>query len=301
MPSLPTQRLDDDELRRVVHGNAIAARTSTGRASRCSTMRKLSLRSPIARRTSCGRRWCFAMPDALGLSAARRRIGRHRRHVRRRASRSPRHSAASAVSARRRTGFRAVLVTFRPHPLEVVNPSAAPMLLTPDDEQLEALADSGPLLVVVLPFTPALAAVQRGDVRRARAARPLSHARARHRLRPRARSRARRATPRRSRSLARGAAFDVDVVAADARRDAAPRSRRARSGRRSPTAISSRAERLAGPTVRLPRHGRSRRAARSRARLSDDEHRACRRRENFSRPKGYTPFARRWRAARSAE
>jgi riboflavin kinase/FMN adenylyltransferase len=55
------------------------------------------------------------------------------------------------------TGLPAVLVTFRPHPLAVVNPSAAPMLLTPDDEQLEALADSGPLLVAVLPFTPALA------------------------------------------------------------------------------------------------------------------------------------------------
>jgi riboflavin kinase/FMN adenylyltransferase len=46
-----------------------------------------------------------------------------------------------------------VLVTFRPHPLEVVNPSAAPMLLTPGSEQFDALADSGPLLVVVLPFT----------------------------------------------------------------------------------------------------------------------------------------------------
>jgi riboflavin kinase / FMN adenylyltransferase len=55
------------------------------------------------------------------------------------------------------TGLPALLITFRPHPLAVVNPSAAPMLLTPDDEQLEALADSGPLLVTVLPFTPALA------------------------------------------------------------------------------------------------------------------------------------------------
>src|SRR5579872_4513203 len=47
----------------------------------------------------------------------------------------------------------ALLVTFRPHPLDVVNPSAAPMLLTPGEEQLDALADSGPLFVVVLPFT----------------------------------------------------------------------------------------------------------------------------------------------------
>jgi riboflavin kinase/FMN adenylyltransferase len=53
-------------------------------------------------------------------------------------------------------GLPAVLVTFRPHPLEVVNPTAAPMLLTPDSEQLDALVDSGPLHVVVLPFTPAL-------------------------------------------------------------------------------------------------------------------------------------------------
>jgi riboflavin kinase/FMN adenylyltransferase len=51
----------------------------------------------------------------------------------------------------------ALLITFRPHPLEIVNAAAAPMLLTPDDEQLDALADSGPLLVVVLPFTPSLA------------------------------------------------------------------------------------------------------------------------------------------------
>lgn len=51
----------------------------------------------------------------------------------------------------------AVLVTFRPHPLDVVNPSAAPMLLTPGAEQLDALSDSGPLVVAVLPFTAALA------------------------------------------------------------------------------------------------------------------------------------------------
>jgi len=55
------------------------------------------------------------------------------------------------------TGLPPVLVTFRPHPLAVVNPTAAPMLLSPDDEQLDALADSGPLLVAVLPFTSALA------------------------------------------------------------------------------------------------------------------------------------------------
>ena len=61
---------------------------------------------------------------------------------------------------RRRAAARelaAAIVTFRPHPLEVVNPSAAPMLLTPDDEQLEVLAAEGPLEVIVLPFTQELA------------------------------------------------------------------------------------------------------------------------------------------------
>jgi riboflavin kinase/FMN adenylyltransferase len=50
------------------------------------------------------------------------------------------------------------VVTFTPHPLAVVNPAAAPKLLTPGDERLAALALSGaPEHVVVIPFTPALA------------------------------------------------------------------------------------------------------------------------------------------------
>ena len=51
-----------------------------------------------------------------------------------------------------------LLVTFTPHPLEVVNPSAAPLLLTPGSERLEALAETGVSYVAVLPFTPSLAA-----------------------------------------------------------------------------------------------------------------------------------------------
>jgi riboflavin kinase/FMN adenylyltransferase len=49
------------------------------------------------------------------------------------------------------------VVTFRPHPLEVVNPPAAPMLLTPGDEQLDALRLDGRIDVIVLAFTPELA------------------------------------------------------------------------------------------------------------------------------------------------
>jgi len=51
-----------------------------------------------------------------------------------------------------------VLVTFEPHPLEIVNPSAAPLLLTTHYEKLEVLAETGLDYVAVLPFTPELAA-----------------------------------------------------------------------------------------------------------------------------------------------
>lgn len=55
------------------------------------------------------------------------------------------------------TGLKSVLVTFEPHPLEVVNPAAAPPLLTVGDEKLEVLAESRLDYLAVLPFTPALA------------------------------------------------------------------------------------------------------------------------------------------------
>ena len=50
-----------------------------------------------------------------------------------------------------------VLVTFEPHPLEVVNPAAAPQLLTTHYEKLEVLSETGIDYVAVLPFTPELA------------------------------------------------------------------------------------------------------------------------------------------------
>jgi riboflavin kinase/FMN adenylyltransferase len=50
-----------------------------------------------------------------------------------------------------------VLVTFDPHPLEVVNPAAAPKLLTVTDEKRELVAAQGIARFVVLPFTPAVA------------------------------------------------------------------------------------------------------------------------------------------------
>ena len=53
--------------------------------------------------------------------------------------------------------LRSVLVTFEPHPLEVVNAAAAPMLLTVGEEKREVLAESGIDYLAVVPFTPVLA------------------------------------------------------------------------------------------------------------------------------------------------
>lgn len=50
-----------------------------------------------------------------------------------------------------------VVVSFEPHPLEVLKPAAAPRLLSPAAERLEALATTGVSRVVLLPFTPTLA------------------------------------------------------------------------------------------------------------------------------------------------
>jgi riboflavin kinase / FMN adenylyltransferase len=58
------------------------------------------------------------------------------------------------------TGRPSVVITFEPHPLEIVNPQAAPLLLTVHDEKLELFAQSGISYVAVLEFTPALAAYE---------------------------------------------------------------------------------------------------------------------------------------------
>jgi riboflavin kinase/FMN adenylyltransferase len=55
------------------------------------------------------------------------------------------------------TGWRSLVVTFEPHPLEVVNPAAARPLLSVGLEKFEVLAESGIDYVAVLPFTPTLA------------------------------------------------------------------------------------------------------------------------------------------------
>ena len=52
-----------------------------------------------------------------------------------------------------------IVITFDPHPLDVVNPSAAPPLLTLWDEKLEVLAQTSIDYVAVVPFTSELASL----------------------------------------------------------------------------------------------------------------------------------------------
>ena len=60
------------------------------------------------------------------------------------------------AAAARAAGLPSVAVTFDPHPLDVVNPSAAPPLLTLWEEKLEALGQSPIGYVGVVPFTTEL-------------------------------------------------------------------------------------------------------------------------------------------------
>ena len=55
------------------------------------------------------------------------------------------------------SGLRSLLVTFEPHPLELLRPDDAPPLLTTPQEKLEVLAEVGLDYVAVVPFTRALA------------------------------------------------------------------------------------------------------------------------------------------------
>lgn len=67
--------------------------------------------------------------------------------------------AARLVRLARERSLRSVILTFEPHPLEIVNPAAAPPLLTTREEKLTALERTGVDVVVILPFTAELAAL----------------------------------------------------------------------------------------------------------------------------------------------
>jgi riboflavin kinase/FMN adenylyltransferase len=67
--------------------------------------------------------------------------------------------ATRLVQLARARNLVSVVITFDPHPLEIVNPAAAPPLLTTREEKLDALSRTGVDVAVVLPFTPELAAL----------------------------------------------------------------------------------------------------------------------------------------------
>jgi riboflavin kinase/FMN adenylyltransferase len=61
------------------------------------------------------------------------------------------------VDRAREKGLPSLLVSFDPHPLEIVNPVAAPLLLTMSEEKLEVLAETGVNYFAIVPFTHQLA------------------------------------------------------------------------------------------------------------------------------------------------
>jgi len=61
------------------------------------------------------------------------------------------------VEKARSVGAPSLLLSFDPHPLEVVNPAAAPLLLTTTEEKLEVIAETGVDYFAIMPFTHELA------------------------------------------------------------------------------------------------------------------------------------------------
>src|SRR5918993_3767741 len=124
--------------------------------------RVVSLPWRNVRETAGSRAWCFPMSEPTAVSPdsglppdVRATVvtvgtfdGVHRGH----------RDVLDRLAARARSlDLRSVLVTFEPHPLEVVNPAAAPPLLTVGEEKREVLAESGIDYLAILPFTPQLA------------------------------------------------------------------------------------------------------------------------------------------------
>src|SRR5262249_26114252 len=73
------------------------------------------------------------------------------------------HLIKQTLQAAATVGGKAGMVTFWPHPLEVLHPEKPVRYLTMLEEKLDVLAKLGTLdLVVVLPFTPTLAQTSAG-------------------------------------------------------------------------------------------------------------------------------------------
>jgi riboflavin kinase/FMN adenylyltransferase len=71
--------------------------------------------------------------------------------------RGHRRILSAAAEEARASAIRAVAITFDPHPDHFLRPEDAPLLITPLDERLRLLAETGISAVVVLPFDAELA------------------------------------------------------------------------------------------------------------------------------------------------
>jgi riboflavin kinase/FMN adenylyltransferase len=67
------------------------------------------------------------------------------------------------VESARHRGIQSCILTFFPHPLQVLAPERAPRMIQSLEDRLETLARSGVDLVVVVPFTMELARVEADD------------------------------------------------------------------------------------------------------------------------------------------
>ena len=165
------------------------------------------------------------------------------------------------------------VLTFEPHPLQVVRPEAAPKLLTSFDVKAELIAELGVEELVVIPFDSTLRRPDAAGVRRPRAGRPAAgHARVGRRELPLRPSRRRRSadagapTPRFETRVVPLVEVDGEIVSsshiralvqagevergrADARR-AVPAARRGRAGRSAGTRSSASRPPTSFPTRR---------------------------------------------------
>jgi riboflavin kinase/FMN adenylyltransferase len=69
----------------------------------------------------------------------------------------------TAVGRARTLGARPVAVTFDPNPLTILRPAEAPPELLPLDERIERIAELGPEVCLVIPFTAEFSRVEAGD------------------------------------------------------------------------------------------------------------------------------------------
>ena len=67
------------------------------------------------------------------------------------------------VALARQQGWKSAVLTFDPHPAKLVAPASAPRLLTTMDQRARTIFDQGIDEILILPFTPEIAALEPED------------------------------------------------------------------------------------------------------------------------------------------